>query len=63
MLIDQKFDDPKLRQKLIDTGERPLIEGNHWGDTYWGQCPVGHGCNNLGKLLMKKRAQLQNDLT
>jgi predicted NAD-dependent protein-ADP-ribosyltransferase YbiA (DUF1768 family) len=34
-----------------------LIEGNWWGDTYWGVCN-GVGENHLGKLLMKIRDYL-----
>jgi ribA/ribD-fused uncharacterized protein len=29
-----------LRHRLATTGKLPLIEGNGWGDTYWGA--VGH---------------------
>lgn len=44
-----------LREKLIATGDEELIEGNNWGDTYWGQSPLGTGDNVLGKLLMQIR--------
>ena len=50
-----KFLNSILRQQLIDTGDQELIEGNWWGDTYWGVCK-GIGQNKLGKLLMKHRA-------
>jgi ribA/ribD-fused uncharacterized protein len=53
-LLLRKFYDPELRQKLLDTGDEDLIEGNTWGDTYWGVCD-GIGENHLGKLLMKVR--------
>jgi len=46
-----------LRKKLLATGEAELIEGNHWGDTYWGVCR-GKGRNELGKILMKIRREL-----
>ncbi|MGI9570362.1 MAG: NADAR family protein [Desulfobulbia bacterium] len=47
----------KLRWKLRMTGKRELIEGNTWGDTYWGVCDdVGE--NHLGKILMKIREEL-----
>lgn len=49
-----KFEDPELRQKLIDTHPAELVEGNWWGDTCWGVCN-GVGENRLGKLLMKLR--------
>jgi len=54
-LLLQKFSRTDLRRKLLDTGSHELIEGNNWGDTYWGQCPVGKGENHLGKLLMEVR--------
>ena len=42
---------------LLDTGGAELIEGNTWGDTYWGVCD-GVGENHLGKLLMLVRDEL-----
>ncbi len=53
-LLCQKFTTPHLRKMLIDTGVKELVEGNHWGDTYWGVCN-GVGQNHLGKLLMTVR--------
>lgn len=47
-----------LAAQLLATGERKLIEGNHWGDTYWGMCD-GVGNNFLGKLLMRVREELK----
>src|SRR5690606_34665747 len=36
-LVRQKFTvHPMLRQALIDTGDHELVEGNYWGDTFWG---------------------------
>ena len=53
--VRQKFlFNPELCKKLMDTGDRKLVEGNTWGDTYWGVCN-GKGENNLGKLLMEVR--------
>lgn len=46
-----------LRQFLIETGDAELIEGNTWGDQYWGVCN-GIGENNLGKILMHVRKLL-----
>jgi len=48
----------ELREKLIATGDQPLIEGNTWGDTYWGVCN-GIGQNNLGKILMQVRKEVR----
>lgn len=57
-LLWQKFQDPILRARLLDTAPFRLIEGNTWGDTYWGVCR-GTGHNHLGRLLMQLRDQLQ----
>jgi len=54
-LVLQKFErNPELRQKLIDTGDEELVEGNNWNDHYWGVCN-GVGQNILGKILMNVR--------
>jgi hypothetical protein len=59
-LVHQKFTgDAWLREALLETGEAELIEGNTWGDRFWGQCPVGNGENHLGEILMKVRHALQ----
>ncbi len=52
-----KFQDPVLGSKLLATGNEELVEINHWYDRFWGVCE-GRGENNLGKLLMKIRADL-----
>lgn len=58
-LVRQKFtNDENLWAGLTGTGNQELIEGNHWGDTFWGVCR-GKGQNHLGKILMKVRAELQ----
>lgn len=41
---------------LLRTGDAMLIEGNDWGDRYWGVCN-GQGANMLGQLLMDVRAE------
>jgi ribA/ribD-fused uncharacterized protein len=56
-LLKIKFSDPNLREKLILTGEKDLIEVNGWGDKYWGVCK-GKGMNMLGRLLMRIRYDL-----
>ena len=53
-LLVVKFEDVKLRELLTETGTSKLIEGNHWGDTFWG-VSGGVGENQLGKLLMEVR--------
>lgn len=54
-LVLQKFRNPELRERLKATHPLELIEGNTWGDRYWGQCPVGNGKNILGEILMSTR--------
>ena len=49
-----KFSDPMLQEKLLATAGCYLIEGNHWGDTCWGQVD-GKGENRLGEILMALR--------
>ena len=45
-----------LEERLIQTGNAELIEGNTWQDRFWGVC--GTGENHLGKILMKIRDDL-----
>lgn len=54
-----KFKHPKLTKQLITTFPRILIEGNRWGDTFWGiDLETWEGENHLGKLLMEIRSDL-----
>lgn len=54
-----KFEqNPDLQQALIDTGDCELIEGNTWGDVFWGyDTKLGRGQNVLGRQLMIIREQ------
>ena len=57
--VQQKFIQNKgIGRKLEETGNVELIEGNKWGDTFWGVCN-GVGENHLGKILMEIRDILQ----
>jgi N-glycosidase YbiA len=59
-LVRFKFTNhPLMKEKLLATSKDTLIEGNTWNDTFWGVCK-GKGDNNLGKILMKIRTELQN---
>ena len=59
----KKFEDAKLREKLIATGDEYLKEGNWWHDNYWGSCSCDrcndHGQNRLGLLLMEIREKIK----
>jgi len=46
-----------ITQSLLETENQELIEGNTWNDTFWGVCN-GKGENNLGKILMERRKEL-----
>lgn len=52
-----KFSNPTLAARLKATGNTKLVEHNTWNDKFWGVCN-GEGVNQLGKLLMKIRAEL-----
>ena len=63
-IIRYKFDhhNPELRTKLLMTGDWQLIEGNTWGDEFWGQVyrdGAWFGHNHLGKILMGVRAEIR----
>lgn len=60
-IVDEKFKDLELMKKLVETHPYELIEGNWWGDIYWGVCK-GKGQNKLGKILMKLRSRLRYEL-
>ncbi len=57
-ILRVKFAVAPLAEKLLETGDQELVEGNWWGDTYWGVCK-GTGQNKLGKSLMTVRAELK----
>ena len=53
-LLMTKFSIPTLTEKLLNTGDHYLQEGNWWGDRFWGVCN-DEGMNHLGRLLMTVR--------
>lgn len=55
----KKFEHPILRRWLIETGDAELIEGNDWGDDFWGVVN-GRGQNQLGKTLMNIRSLISD---
>jgi ribA/ribD-fused uncharacterized protein len=59
-LIREKFENPFLRPLLIATGEKQLVLGNKWNDTFWGVCR-GVGENWLGKILMEERSRIRQE--
>lgn len=58
-LVWAKFSDHgMLREALVATANRELVEGNNYGDVYWGKVD-GVGDNHLGRILMTVRNQLK----
>lgn len=58
-VLRSKFSDKELQEKLLSTGDSILMEGNTWGDRFWGTVK-GEGKNQLGQLLMKIRDELRS---
>lgn len=57
-VCQNKFFNNEMRELLLLTKNSHLEETNDWGDQYWGVCG-GVGDNNLGKILMKIREDMQ----
>ena len=65
--LQEKFKQGVFRNRLLNTGEQDIVEWNTWHDNYWGNCLCVNcekikGQNRLGKLLMKIRSELKNQL-
>lgn len=58
-LLMQKYQHPDLARQLQATGEKVLIEGNTWDDTFWGVTD-NKGRNMLGRIVMNIREKLNN---
>lgn len=61
-VIYAKFDIPVFKYLLLSTTNEELIADNTWGETYWGKCN-GSGSNHLGSILMRKRKELQDNVS
>ena len=60
--LTHKFtQNPKLLQKLMETGSRPIVE-HTVNDSYWGDGGDGSGKNRLGVILMDLREELKKEL-
>lgn len=63
-LVHKKFQIEALRNRLIETMGQELVEGNHWGDTFWGvDLRNNFGCNQLGIILMDERERIWREIT
>ena len=59
ILIEKVRQHEYVRVKLLQTGDRELIEDS-WRDPFWGWGPNKDGENRLGKLWMEVREMLRN---
>lgn len=63
-ILESKFSNPDLKEKLLETGDAYLEETNTWHDNYWGNCICNKckdipGGNMLGKTLMNLREKIR----
>jgi ribA/ribD-fused uncharacterized protein len=59
-LLKLKFTQEPFRTKLLETEDMEIIEGNWWGDTFWGvDVNTDEGENVLGRLIMKIRSEIK----
>lgn len=62
LCIEEKFTNPGLQKKLLNTKNARLVEGNYWHDNFWGVCTCDEheekGLNWLGRLLEIERSRL-----
>lgn len=54
ILIKEKFENPFIRWRLIETKGKRLVNENKWNDRFWG-IVNGEGENWLGKILEEVR--------
>lgn len=59
ILLAKIHQHPYVRQKLLATGNRELVE-NSWRDDFWGWGPYYDGTNMLGRLWMEIRRDLRS---
>lgn len=57
VVLDKFTRNPPIAHRLVGTAGQDLVEGNTWGDTFWGVCG-GQGQNHLGRILMEVRSIL-----
>jgi len=60
--VREKFrQNTDIQKILLETEDAQLVEGNTWGDNYWGVSRNSkHGKNMLGIILMKIREEINN---
>lgn len=62
-LLVLKFSQEEFKTKLLNTGMLKIIEGNDWGDNFWGvDTKSMKGRNILGSLIMTIRQYLKQGI-
>ena len=62
ILFEKFTQNPMLAKYLLETGDKPLLEGNLHKDIFWGiDSKTREGENHLGKLLMELRAKFREE--
>lgn len=68
VLYAKFLQNPALIQRLLDTKDKILVEGNWWGDNYWGATDyerttdgILRGANWLGRILMEIREKFSEE--
>lgn len=56
VLMSKFGDSDILRERLLETSGKTLVEANFWKDDFWGVCYEKGGFNKLGELLMTTRS-------
>ena len=57
-LLRKKFEQPRFREALLSTGNKPIVEIDPKGyDKFWAQTASGEGMNHLGRLIQLIRSQ------
>lgn len=62
-IVRAKFEQhPYLAKRLMETGNKPLYEGNYWHDLFWGvDMKTREGRNELGRILMALREDFRKN--
>ena len=63
-LVYKKFSTPQFKELLLGTNDENIVEGNMWGDKFWGvdiKNTPNEGENHLGRILMDVRNMLKNE--
>lgn len=61
-LMRKFLSNEELLQKLLDTGDEELIEGNTWHDQFWGDCNCPKCANKPGQNMLGQCLMILRDM-